>query len=154
MKLLLIEVKVTPPPNEMYLDEDIQVINPKDKSVRPEERNKWRIPELPSVPKGSSGNIPVSVQEIVYGRKEELVGSCSQPVDKEKELISSSKGDLGPRKDQKFSEGLETYVLKRKIPGYKSLVEKPKHFDSGQEERAGPKEGQQPCGGSSRLLKQ
>ncbi|MBW0571850.1 hypothetical protein O181_111565 [Austropuccinia psidii MF-1] len=35
----------------MDLDQDIQVINPKDKNVSPEERHKWRMPELPPVPK-------------------------------------------------------------------------------------------------------
>ncbi|MBW0575138.1 hypothetical protein O181_114853 [Austropuccinia psidii MF-1] len=32
-------------------DQDIQVINPKDKNVSPEERHKWRMQELPPVPK-------------------------------------------------------------------------------------------------------
>ncbi|MBW0509173.1 hypothetical protein O181_048888 [Austropuccinia psidii MF-1] len=35
----------------MDLDQDIQVINPKDKNVSPEERQKWRMPELSPVPK-------------------------------------------------------------------------------------------------------
>ncbi|MBW0590178.1 hypothetical protein O181_129893 [Austropuccinia psidii MF-1] len=41
----------TTPSNQMDLDQDIQVINPKDKNVSPEERHKWRMPELPTVPK-------------------------------------------------------------------------------------------------------
>ncbi|MBW0532969.1 hypothetical protein O181_072684, partial [Austropuccinia psidii MF-1] len=45
-------VEVTTPSNQMDLDQEIQVINPKDKNVIPEERPKWRIPELPPVPKG------------------------------------------------------------------------------------------------------
>ncbi|MBW0509664.1 hypothetical protein O181_049379 [Austropuccinia psidii MF-1] len=35
----------------MDLDQQIQVKNPKDKNVSPEERHKWRVPELPPVPK-------------------------------------------------------------------------------------------------------
>ncbi|MBW0546880.1 hypothetical protein O181_086595 [Austropuccinia psidii MF-1] len=35
----------------MDLNQDIPVTNPKDKNVSPEERHKWRIPELPPVPK-------------------------------------------------------------------------------------------------------
>ncbi|MBW0557432.1 hypothetical protein O181_097147 [Austropuccinia psidii MF-1] len=45
------EVEVTTPSNQMDLDQDIQAINPKYKNVSPEERHKWRIPELPPVPK-------------------------------------------------------------------------------------------------------
>ncbi|MBW0592773.1 hypothetical protein O181_132488 [Austropuccinia psidii MF-1] len=35
----------------MDLDQDIPVTNPKDKNVSPEERHKWRMPELPPVTK-------------------------------------------------------------------------------------------------------
>ncbi|MBW0522018.1 hypothetical protein O181_061733 [Austropuccinia psidii MF-1] len=45
------EVEVTTPSNQMDLDQDIQVINPKDTNVIPEERHKWKMPELPPVPK-------------------------------------------------------------------------------------------------------
>ncbi|MBW0569133.1 hypothetical protein O181_108848 [Austropuccinia psidii MF-1] len=69
MELLLLEVEVTTPSNEMDMDQDIQVINPKDINVSLEERNKWRIPDVPPVIKGKSGDIPVSVQELVYGGK-------------------------------------------------------------------------------------
>ncbi|MBW0585634.1 hypothetical protein O181_125349, partial [Austropuccinia psidii MF-1] len=44
-------VEVTTPSNQINLDQDIQVINPKDKNVSPEERLKWHIPEIPPVPK-------------------------------------------------------------------------------------------------------
>ncbi|MBW0546451.1 hypothetical protein O181_086166 [Austropuccinia psidii MF-1] len=41
----------------MDLDQDIQVINQKEKNVSPEERHKWRMPELPPVPKASSEEV-------------------------------------------------------------------------------------------------
>ncbi|MBW0587767.1 hypothetical protein O181_127482, partial [Austropuccinia psidii MF-1] len=44
-------VEVTTPSNEMDLDQEIQLINPKDRNFIPEERHKWRMPELPPVPK-------------------------------------------------------------------------------------------------------
>ncbi|MBW0487021.1 hypothetical protein O181_026736 [Austropuccinia psidii MF-1] len=105
----------------MDLDPDIKVLNPKDKVVSPEKRHKWRIPELPPVPKGSSGNIPVSVQELVYGGKAEGVGTSAKPLDRENELLYSSEEVHGPRKEKRHSERV-------------------------QEERVDPKEGQQPSG--------
>ncbi|MBW0533125.1 hypothetical protein O181_072840, partial [Austropuccinia psidii MF-1] len=69
------EVEVTTPSNHMDLDQEIQVINPKDKNFSPEERHKWRMPELPPVPKGNNRDIPVSVQELVYSSKTERVGN-------------------------------------------------------------------------------
>ncbi|MBW0549727.1 hypothetical protein O181_089442 [Austropuccinia psidii MF-1] len=90
---------------------------------------------------GSSGNIPVSVQELVYGSKEAGVGTSSQLVDRKNELLNSSKEDIGNRKDQRPSEGLETHFFQSKSPKDKSLVEKQNHFVRGQEERFGSKEG-------------
>ncbi|MBW0475924.1 hypothetical protein O181_015639 [Austropuccinia psidii MF-1] len=45
--LLLLELEVTNPFNQMDLDQEIQVINQKGKNVIPEERHKWRMPEIP-----------------------------------------------------------------------------------------------------------
>ncbi|MBW0481921.1 hypothetical protein O181_021636 [Austropuccinia psidii MF-1] len=104
----------------MDLDQDTQVINPKDKIVSPERMHKWKMPELPPVPKGlastfytliespeaeitaipivrpelfSTGNnrdIPVSVQELVYGSKEAGEKTSDKSLDRHNELISSS----------------------------------------------------------------
>ncbi|MBW0485505.1 hypothetical protein O181_025220 [Austropuccinia psidii MF-1] len=112
------------------------------------------MPELPPVLKGNSGDISVSVQELVYGSKEAGVGTSAKPLDMEHEIVSSSKEALGLRKDRGTSEGLKNHVLKRKSPNDKGLVEKPKHFVRGPKERVGPKEGKQPIGGSSSLQKQ
>ncbi|MBW0505251.1 hypothetical protein O181_044966 [Austropuccinia psidii MF-1] len=100
----------------MDLDQDIQVISPKDKNVSPEERHKWRMPEIPPVPKGykapfilsfesleaeitaipvfrpelfPAGNnrdIPISLQELVYGSKAAGVGTSAKSLDRNNEL--------------------------------------------------------------------
>ncbi|MBW0567216.1 hypothetical protein O181_106931, partial [Austropuccinia psidii MF-1] len=44
-------VEGTPPSNQMDLEQGIQVINPKDNNVSPEERHKCRTPKLQPVPK-------------------------------------------------------------------------------------------------------
>ncbi|MBW0476918.1 hypothetical protein O181_016633 [Austropuccinia psidii MF-1] len=81
MKLLVLEVEAITSSNQMELDQEIQVINQKYKNVIPEERHKWMIPELPPAPQGNTRDIPVSVQELVYGRKETGVGTSSKSLD-------------------------------------------------------------------------
>ncbi|MBW0526050.1 hypothetical protein O181_065765 [Austropuccinia psidii MF-1] len=103
-------------------------------------------------PTENSGNIPVSVQELVYGGKISGVGTSTKPLDRDNELLFSSKEALRPRKGRGSSEGLETHVLQRKSPKDKSFVEKPKHFFRGSEGRVGPK-GQKPSRSSSSLHK-
>ncbi|MBW0574712.1 hypothetical protein O181_114427 [Austropuccinia psidii MF-1] len=93
-------------------------------------------------PTGRSGNIPVSVQELVYGRKTEKMGASSKPLDRDSELLSLSEEALGPRKDRRPSEGLNSNFLQRESPTDKILVENPKHIVRGPEEEVGPKEGQ------------
>ncbi|MBW0493817.1 hypothetical protein O181_033532 [Austropuccinia psidii MF-1] len=82
------------------------------------------------------------------------VGASSKSLDKENEILSSSKEGLGPRNDRGHSEGCDTHVLQSTSSKDKSLVEKPKNFVRGPEERVGSKEGQQPSGSSSSLQKQ
>ncbi|MBW0563934.1 hypothetical protein O181_103649, partial [Austropuccinia psidii MF-1] len=147
------EVEETPPSNQMDLDQDIQVITPKDKNVSPEEGHKWRIPELPPVPKGSNRNRPVSVQELIYGSKEAGVGTSAKYLDRHNGLLSSSEEVHGPREDRRTSERLDTHVLQGTSPTDKSLVEKPKHFFRGPEEEVGPRKGQKPSESSPSLNK-
>ncbi|MBW0575234.1 hypothetical protein O181_114949, partial [Austropuccinia psidii MF-1] len=147
-------LEVTTPSNKMDLDQDIPVINQKDKSFSPEERHKWRMPELPPVPKGNNRDIPVSVQEPVYGSKTARVGTSPKSLDRNHELISSSEEVHGSRKDRRTSQGLDTHVLQRTSPTDRSFVEKPKHVIRGPEEEAGPREGKQPSGSSPSLHKQ
>ncbi|MBW0525425.1 hypothetical protein O181_065140, partial [Austropuccinia psidii MF-1] len=116
------EVGVTTPSNQMYLDQEIPVINQQDKNVSPEKRHKWRMPELPPVSKGKNRAIPVSVQELVNGSKTARVGTSPKYLDRHHELISSSEEDHGARKERRTSEGLDTHVLLRKSQTDKRLV--------------------------------
>ncbi|MBW0528546.1 hypothetical protein O181_068261, partial [Austropuccinia psidii MF-1] len=148
------EVEVTTPSNQINLDQENQVINPKDKNVSPEERLKWQMPEIPQVPKGNNRDIPVSVQELVYGSKTARVGASSKSLDRNHELISSSEEVHGARKDSGASEGLDNHVLQRTSPADKILVENPGHVIRGPEEEIGPRKGKQPSGSSPSLHKQ
>ncbi|MBW0546276.1 hypothetical protein O181_085991 [Austropuccinia psidii MF-1] len=80
-----------------------------------------------SLSTGNNRDIPVSVQELVYGSIKARVGTSPKSLDRHHELISSSEEVHGARKDRGTSEGLETHVLQRKSPTDKSLVEKSKH---------------------------
>ncbi|MBW0580206.1 hypothetical protein O181_119921 [Austropuccinia psidii MF-1] len=97
-----------------------------------------------SFPTGSSGDLPVSVQELVYGRQTARVGTSPKSLDRHHELLSSSEEVHGARKDRRTSEGLDTNVLQRTSPTDKSLVEKPKHVIRGSEEEVSPRQGKQP----------
>ncbi|MBW0461184.1 hypothetical protein O181_000899 [Austropuccinia psidii MF-1] len=55
------------------------------------------------LPTGGSRNIPVSVQELVYGRKAARVGTSFQLVNGDRELLPSSEEGIGPRKDTRAS---------------------------------------------------
>ncbi|MBW0543322.1 hypothetical protein O181_083037 [Austropuccinia psidii MF-1] len=159
MKRLLLEVEATTPSNQMDLDQDIQVKNPKDNNVSPEERHKWRIPNLPPVPKDlnhfhQAAIVPVSVKKLVYGSKAAGVGTSSKYLDRHNELLSTSEEFHGPRKNRRTSEGLDTHVLQETSPIDESLVEKPKHVVRGPEEAVGPRKGKQPSGSSPSLHKQ
>ncbi|MBW0579681.1 hypothetical protein O181_119396 [Austropuccinia psidii MF-1] len=103
---------------------------------------------------GNNRDIPVSVQELVYGSKKERVGTSLKSLDMHHELISSSEEVHGARKDRRASEGLDTHFLQRTSPTDKSLVENPKHVIRGPEEEVGPREGKQPSGSSPSLQKQ
>ncbi|MBW0509797.1 hypothetical protein O181_049512 [Austropuccinia psidii MF-1] len=138
----------------MDLDQDIQVINPKDKIVIPEERHKQKIPELQKAPKGNSVNIPVSIQELVYGSKAAGVGATAKSLDRYNQFISSSEEVCGTREHRGFSEWFYTHVLQRTSPTDKSLVEKPKEAVRGPEEDVGPRKGKQPSRSSASLHKQ
>ncbi|MBW0563035.1 hypothetical protein O181_102750 [Austropuccinia psidii MF-1] len=109
-------------------------------------------PEL--FPIGNNRDIPISVEELVYGGKTEGIRTSSKALDGKKELLSSSEEFHVPRKDRGPSEGLDTQVLQRKSPIDKSLVEKPKQFVRGTEEKFGPREGQQTSEIFSSLCKQ
>ncbi|MBW0563539.1 hypothetical protein O181_103254, partial [Austropuccinia psidii MF-1] len=140
-------VEVTTPSNQMDLDQDIQVINPKDKNVSPEEKDKWRMPELPPVPKGY-----LSTRTGLW-QPNSKSGNFSQVLDRHHELISSSEEAHGARKDRGTFEGLDTHVLQRTSPTDKIVVEKLENVIRGPEGEIGPRKGKQPSGSSPSLHK-
>ncbi|MBW0531014.1 hypothetical protein O181_070729 [Austropuccinia psidii MF-1] len=103
---------------------------------------------------GNNRDIPVSVQELVYGSKTERVGTSLKYFDRKHELISSSEEVHGARKDRGTSEGLDTHVLQRTSPKNKILVEESEHVIRGPEEEIHPRKGKQPSGSSPSLHKQ
>ncbi|MBW0587956.1 hypothetical protein O181_127671 [Austropuccinia psidii MF-1] len=112
------------------------------------------MPELPPIPKGTNRDIPVSLQELVYGGKAAGVGTSAKSVDRHNELLYSSEEVNGPKEDRRTSEGLDTHVMQGTSPTDKSLVEKPKHVVRGPEEEVGPRKEQQPSGSSPSFQKQ
>ncbi|MBW0559722.1 hypothetical protein O181_099437 [Austropuccinia psidii MF-1] len=76
-----------------------------------------------SLSTGSSRDIPVSVQKLVYGSKTAQVGTSPKSLDRHHELISSSEEVHGATKDRGTPEGLDTHVLQRTSPTDKCLVE-------------------------------
>ncbi|MBW0553842.1 hypothetical protein O181_093557 [Austropuccinia psidii MF-1] len=107
----------------------------------------YRDPRRPeSFPTGSSGDLSVSVQELVYGHKKERVGTSPKSLDRHNELLYSSEEVHWARKEKRTSEGLDTNVLQGTSPTDKSLVEKPKHVIRGSEEEVGSRQGKQPSG--------
>ncbi|MBW0502684.1 hypothetical protein O181_042399 [Austropuccinia psidii MF-1] len=93
-----------------------------------------------SLSTGNNRDIPVPVQELVYGSKTARVGTCPKYLDRHHELISSSEEIHRARKDRGTSEGLDTHVLQRSSPTDKSLVAKPKHVIRGPEQEVGPRQ--------------
>ncbi|MBW0586687.1 hypothetical protein O181_126402 [Austropuccinia psidii MF-1] len=106
-----------------------------------------------SLSTGNNRDIPVSVQELVYGGKAARVGTSPKSLDRHHELISSSEEVHGASKDRGTSEGLVTHVLQRTSPTDKSLVEKLKHVITQPEEEVGPRKGKQPSQSSPSLHK-
>ncbi|MBW0577724.1 hypothetical protein O181_117439 [Austropuccinia psidii MF-1] len=152
-------MEVITPSNKMDLDLNIQVTNPKDKNVSPEERHKSDITAIAvvrpeSLSTGNNKDIPVSVEELVYASKIARVGTSPKSLDRHHELIFSSEEAHGARKDRGTSEGLSTHVFQRKSPTDKSLIEKPKHVIKGPEEEVVPREGKHPSESSPSLHKQ
>ncbi|MBW0574466.1 hypothetical protein O181_114181 [Austropuccinia psidii MF-1] len=107
-----------------------------------------------SFPPGNNRNIPVSIQEQVYGGKAAGVGTSAKSLDMQNKLIYSSEEVHGHRRDRGSFEGSDTHVLQRTSPTDKSLVEKPRHVLRGPEEEVGPRKGQQPSGSSPSLQKE
>ncbi|MBW0520204.1 hypothetical protein O181_059919 [Austropuccinia psidii MF-1] len=90
-------------------------------------------PELFST--SNNRDIPVSVQELVYGSKAAGVGTSAKSLDRHHELISSSEEVHGPKKDRGPSEGLDTHVIQRKSPTDNSFFENKSIFSEDQKKQ-------------------
>ncbi|MBW0472110.1 hypothetical protein O181_011825 [Austropuccinia psidii MF-1] len=105
MKLLLLEVELNTQSNQMDLYQEIQVINPKDNIVSPEERHKGKIPELPLVPKESHG--PIKDRGSSEGLDTHVLQRTSPTdkslVEKPKHVVRGPKEEVGPREGQQLS---------------------------------------------------
>ncbi|MBW0486553.1 hypothetical protein O181_026268 [Austropuccinia psidii MF-1] len=104
-------------------------------------------------PTGNNRDIPVSVQELVYGSKETGVGTSAKSLDRNNEILSSFQEAHGPRDNRGSSERLDTHVLQRTGPTDKGLAENPKYFVRGPKEEVDPRKGKQPSRSSSSLNK-
>ncbi|MBW0486073.1 hypothetical protein O181_025788, partial [Austropuccinia psidii MF-1] len=89
---------------------------------------------------GSSRDIPVLGQELVYGGKAEGGETSSQLVDRDTELLHSRKEAYGPRKHTRASEGVKHNVFQRTSQKDKSLVKNQSIFLEYQEELAQKKD--------------
>ncbi|MBW0510800.1 hypothetical protein O181_050515 [Austropuccinia psidii MF-1] len=105
------------------------------------------------LPGSRSGDIPLSVQELVSDGKLEVVERSSKIVDRDNELLPFIKEIFVSRKHTRASERLYINVFQRTSSKDKNLVERPKHVIGGSEEGVGPKKGQHPCGSSPSLHK-
>ncbi|MBW0469306.1 hypothetical protein O181_009021 [Austropuccinia psidii MF-1] len=90
-------------------------------------------------PTGNSGNIPVSLQELVYGGKIERIGASSKRLDRDNEHLYSIEQSLWRRKDRGPSEGLDSNVLQRESPTDKSLFKRTKAYFKRTRIRSWPK---------------
>ncbi|MBW0461028.1 hypothetical protein O181_000743 [Austropuccinia psidii MF-1] len=105
-------------------------------------QNFHQFPKPESFPTGNSGDIPVLVQELAYGGKEQEMGTFGKSGDRHNKLLSSTEEFHGPRPNSRPSEVLDSHVFQRTSPKGKSLVEEPKYFVRGPGELVVPKEGQ------------
>ncbi|MBW0550702.1 hypothetical protein O181_090417 [Austropuccinia psidii MF-1] len=126
----------------------------KIQECHPEERNKWRMPELPPVAK-----------EVVKIYQSQCKNWLMVAKHQEQELLPTLwigkmnsylqlKKFLGPEKTWELLKCLTPMSFKGKFQKTKAWLKKPKHIVRGSEEAVGPKEQQQPCGSSSILNKQ
>ncbi|MBW0567220.1 hypothetical protein O181_106935, partial [Austropuccinia psidii MF-1] len=142
-----IEIQTSPAPRGL-------ITNEPSKGPAEADINSIAVVRPESLSTGNNRDIPVSLQELIYGSKTARVGTSPKSLDRNHELISSSEEFHGARKDRGTSEGLDTHVLQRTSPTDKILVEKPKHAIRGPEEEVGPREGKQRNGSSLSIHKQ
>ncbi|MBW0544204.1 hypothetical protein O181_083919 [Austropuccinia psidii MF-1] len=75
-----------------------------------------------SLPTGSSRDIPVSVQKLVYGNKTARVGTSPKSLDRHHELISSSEEVHRPEKKEGLLKGWTTMSFKGQVQQIKAWL--------------------------------
>ncbi|MBW0543089.1 hypothetical protein O181_082804 [Austropuccinia psidii MF-1] len=95
-------------------------------------------------PTGRNRDIPVSVEELVYGSKAEGVGTSSKSLDRQNQLIYQVEEVHGPRKERGSSGGLDTHVLQRTSLTDKSLVENQSILSEDQKKKLAQGKGNSP----------
>ncbi|MBW0507432.1 hypothetical protein O181_047147 [Austropuccinia psidii MF-1] len=98
-----------------------------------------------SFPTSNNMNIPVSIQDLVYGGKASGVGTSAKCLDRHNELISSNGEEVGPRKGQQPSGSSpslhkQKYASKSAKQGQENLKEKSEGKRKAQVEKALPTE--------------
>ncbi|MBW0578085.1 hypothetical protein O181_117800 [Austropuccinia psidii MF-1] len=99
-------------------------------------------------PTGKNRNIPVSIQELVYGGNAAGVGTSAKSLDMHNELISSSEEVHGPRKarlknQSMLSENQKKKLAKKKVKSPVEAAKSPQekiHLNKCQIRQANPKE--------------
>ncbi|MBW0577052.1 hypothetical protein O181_116767 [Austropuccinia psidii MF-1] len=76
-----------------------------------------------SLPTGSSRDIPVSVQELVYGSKKARVKTSAKFLNRHHELISSSEEVHGPEKTEELLKGWTLMSCKGRLKNQRMLSE-------------------------------
>ncbi|MBW0561074.1 hypothetical protein O181_100789, partial [Austropuccinia psidii MF-1] len=135
-------VEVTTPSNQMDLDQDIQVINPKGKNVSPEERDKWRMTELPPVPRGEEVNRARKDIGTSEGFDNHVLQRTS-PTDKSlvenpKHVMRGPEEEVGPREGKQPSGSSPSLHKQRSAStSAKQAQENPKDQPEGKEKGKG-----------------
>ncbi|MBW0523976.1 hypothetical protein O181_063691 [Austropuccinia psidii MF-1] len=88
---------------------------------------------------GNNRNIPVSTQELVYGNKAAEVRTSARYLDRNNELVSSSKYVHGPRKDKDLLKGWTPISCKGQVQKIKDWL-KNQSMLSEDQKRSWPKE--------------
>ncbi|MBW0510413.1 hypothetical protein O181_050128 [Austropuccinia psidii MF-1] len=74
-------------------------------------------------PTGRSGDIPVSVQELAYGRKTARMGASAKPLDREMNYYLQVKKFFGPEKTGDLLKGCTLISCKGKVQKIKAWLE-------------------------------
>ncbi|MBW0500901.1 hypothetical protein O181_040616 [Austropuccinia psidii MF-1] len=73
-------------------------------------------------PTGRNRDMPVSVQELVYGGKAAGVGTSAKSLDRHNELLSSSEEVMGPEQTEEFLRGWKPMSCKGQVQEIKAWL--------------------------------